>query len=46
MLVSDIVAVVVALHVPNQRLEVEVGQLVHNLEHDVLKEFVVELRSA
>ena len=43
MLVSDVVAVVVALNVVDERLEVEVGQLVHHVEHDVLIELVVQL---
>ena len=45
-LVSDVVAVVVALNILDKGLEVELRQLVLNLEHDVLKEFVVELRCA
>ena len=42
-LVCDVVAVVVALNVVDERLEVEVGQLVHHVEHDVFKELVIEL---
>ena len=45
-LVRDVVAVEVALSVVNEGLEVEVGQLVHDVEHDVLHEFIVELRRA
>ena len=45
-LVSDVVAVVVTLNILDKGLEVELGQLVLNLEHDVLKELVVELRCA
>ena len=45
-LVSDVIAVVVALHVFNEGLEVEVGQLVHNFEHNVFEELVVELWGA
>lgn len=44
-IVSDIVAVIVALDVFDQSLEVEVGQLVHHTEHDVLKEFIIDLWS-
>ena len=40
-LVRDVVAVVVALSVLDESLEVEVGQLVHDVEHDVLDEFIV-----
>ena len=46
MFISDVVAVVIALDVMNQRLEVEVWQLVHDLEHNVFKELVVELGRA
>ena len=45
-LFSNIVALVVSLDVSHQCLEVEVGQSVLNLEHDVLKEFIVKLRSS
>ena len=45
-LVSDVVAVVVALRVLDEGLEVEVGQLVLNLEHNVLQELLVELGRA
>ena len=44
-LVGDVVAAVVALVVVDEGLEVEVGQLVHHLEEDVLEELVVELGS-
>ncbi len=43
MLISDVVAVVVPLNVVDQRLEVEVRQLVHHVEHDVLQELIIKL---
>ena len=46
MLVIDVVAPVVTLNVMDQRLEVEVWQFVHDVEHDILKEFIVELGRA
>ena len=45
-LVCDVVAVVVALHVANQRLEVEVRQLKLVLEQDVLEELIVKFGRA
>ena len=44
MFFCNIVALVVTLDVSHQCLEVEVGQSVLNLEHDILKEFVIKLR--
>ena len=42
MFISDVVAVVIALSVMNQGLEVEIWQLEHDLVHDVFKEVIVE----
>ena len=44
MIISDVVAVLIALGVMNQGLEVEIWQLKHYLLHDVFKELVVEDR--
>ena len=44
MIICDVVAVLVALGVMNQGLEVEIWQLKHYLLHDVFKELVVEDR--
>lgn len=40
-LIGDVVAMEVTLNVFNQRLEIEVWQLVHYFKHDVLEEFLV-----
>ena len=45
-LIGDVVAVIVSLNVLDEGLEVEVGQLVLHLEHDVFKELVVEFGGA
>ena len=45
-LISDVVAVIVALHVLDQCLKVKIGQLVHQLEHNVLEEFFIKLGRA
>ena len=45
MLICNIVAVIVALDILDQGLKVEVWQLVHNVEHDVFEEFVIDLGS-
>ena len=44
MIISDVVAVLIALGVVNQSLEVEIWQLKHYFLHDVFKELVVEDR--
>ena len=40
-LISNVVAVMIALRIMDQGLEVEVRKLVHDAEHDVLKELVI-----
>ena len=40
-LISNVVAVMIALKIMDQGLEVEVRKLVHDAEHDVLKELVI-----
>ena len=44
-IIANVVAPEIALMVADQRLEVEIGQLVHDVEHDILEELVIELRS-
>ena len=39
--ISDVVAVMIALKIMDQGLEVEVRKLVHDVEHDVFKELVI-----
>ena len=43
-LFSNVVALVVSLNISCQCLEVEIRQQVLHLEHDVLKEFIIEFR--
>ena len=43
MIITDVVAAEIALMVVDQCLEVEIGQLIHHVEHDILQEFIVEL---
>ena len=45
-IIADVVALEVTLMVMDQRLEVEVWQFVHHVEHDILEELVIELRRA
>ena len=45
MIVTDVVAAEIALVVVDQRLEVEIRQLIHHVEHDILQEFIIELGS-
>ena len=40
-LISDVVAVMIALKIMDQGLEVEVRKLIHDAEHDVLKKLVI-----
>lgn len=46
MVITDVVAPEVTLMVVDQGLEIEVWKFVHNLEHDILQELIIELRSA
>ena len=46
MVISDIVAMLVALYIFDKSLEVEIWQLVLNVKHDVIHEFVINLWSA
>ena len=45
-IVANVVASVVTLNVLDERLEVEVWKFVHHVEHNVLKELIVELGRA
>ena len=44
--ISDIVAMLVALYVFDKSLEVEICQLVLNVKHDVIHEFIINLWGA
>ena len=45
-IIPDVVAAEIALMVVDQRLEIEVWQLVHDIEHDVFQELIIKFRCA